>query len=277
MRSVNFKSRFVDHTDCVLCCVDTNGLVLFQLRRDMDDKLKTERGELQAALESVRGGNSEAAVSVLKKEKDAEQLKREKKWEEKRKKYHREIEELKQKLAEKEGKMKETQDSLQRQSDTVLLEERNKLERMTAKYQEDHDKLKDELGGELTRLRADYDEKIEDYEQRLDRALADKVEKMMALREEVEQEYADRMEELRTMYKEEMNNQVQIAEKEKERMQGLESSLQDSLRLKRQEFEEIKVKHDDAAAKVTDLERRLNNQTEEVLRLTAELESYEYE
>ena len=161
--------------------------------------------------------------------------------------------------------------------DTFLLEERNKLERMTAKYQEEHDKLKDELGGELTRLRADYDEKIEDYEQRLDRALADKVEKMMELREEVEQEYADRMEELRTMYKEEMNNQVMIAEKEKERMQGLESSLQDSLRLKRQEFEEIKVKHDDAAAKVSDLERRLNNQTEEVLRLTAELESYEYE
>ena len=243
----------------------------------MDEKLKTERGELQAALESVRGGNSEAAVSVLKKEKDAEQLRREKKWEEKRKKYHREIEELKQKLAEKESRMKENTDSLQRQSDTVLLEERNKLERVTAKYQEDHDKLRDELGGELTRLRADYDEKIEDYEQRLDRALADKVEKMMALREEVEQEYADRMEELRNMYKEEMNNQVQIAEREKERMQGLESSLQDSLRLKRQEFEEIKVKHDDAVAKVSDLERRLNNQTEEVLRLTAELESYEYE
>ena len=71
----------------------------------MDEKLKTERGELQAALESVKGGNSEAAVSVLKKEKDAEQLKREKKWEEKRKKYHREIEELKQKLAEKESKI----------------------------------------------------------------------------------------------------------------------------------------------------------------------------
>merc|ERR1719412_767032 len=248
-----------------------------KLRRDMDEKLKTERGELQAALESVRAGNSEAAVSVLKKEKDAEQLKREKKWEEKRKKYHREIEELKQKLAEKENKLKENTDNLQRQSDSVLLDERNKLERMTAKYQEDHDKLRDEMNGELTRLRADYDEKIEDYEQRLERALADKVGKMMALREEVEQEYADRMEELRNMYKEEMNNQVQIAEKEKERMQGLESSLQDSLRLKRQEFEEIKVKHDDAAAKVSDLERRLNNQTEEVLRLTAELESYEYE
>ena len=37
------------------------------------------------------------------------------------------------------------------------------------------------------------------------------------------------------------------------------------------------MKYDEAAGKVSDLERRLNNQTEEVLRLTAELESYEYE
>ena len=71
--------------------------------------------------------------------------------------------------------------------------------------------------------------------------------------------------------------EAEMAEKDKERMQGLENSLQDSLKIKRQEFDEIKVKYDDAATKVTDLERRLNNQTEEVLRLTAELESYEYE
>ena len=68
-----------------------------------------------------------------------------------------------------------------------------------------------------------------------------------------------------------------MAERDKERMQGLENSLQDSLKIKRQEFDEIKVKYDEASSKVTDLERRLNNQTEEVLRLTAELESYEYE
>ena len=72
-------------------------------------------------------------------------------------------------------------------------------------------------------------------------------------------------------------SQVDMAERDKERMQGLENSLQDSLKIKRQEFDEIKVKYDEAASKVTDLERRLNNQTEEVLRLTAELESYEYE
>ena len=243
----------------------------------MDEKLKKEREELQMALESVKIGNSEAALSVLKNQKDADIMKKEKKWEDKKKKYHREIEELKKQLTEKESLLKQSMDNIRRDSDNCLVEERKKFEKMTAKFQEDHDKLKDELNGELTRLRADYDEKIEDYETRLEKALADKVEKMLVLREEVEQEYADKMDELRNMYKDEMNNQVELAEREKERMQGLESSLQDSLKIKRQEFDELKTKYDEAAFKVNDLERRLNNQTEEVLRLTAELESYEYE
>ena len=60
-------------------------------------------------------------------------------------------------------------------------------------------------------------------------------------------------------------------------MQALEKSLQESLRSKRKEFDELKVVCDDSVSKVSDLERRLENQTNEVLRLTAELESYEYE
>lgn len=243
----------------------------------MDEKLKKEREELQQALQSVKIGNSEAALSVLKNQKDADQMKKEKKWEDKKKKFHREIDELKKQLVEKEQQLKTASEAVRRDADNSLVEERKKFEKMTTKFQEEHDKLKDDLNGELTRVRADYDEKIEDYEQRLEKALADKVEKMLVLREEVEQEYADRMDELRNIYKDEMSNQVELAEKEKERMQGLESSLQDSLKLKRQEFDELKTKYDEAAFKVTDLERRLNNQTAEVLRLTQELESYEYE
>eukprot|EP00091_Calanus_sinicus_P022325 TRINITY_DN7014_c0_g1_i2.p1 TRINITY_DN7014_c0_g1~~TRINITY_DN7014_c0_g1_i2.p1 ORF type:complete len:152 (-),score=47.30 TRINITY_DN7014_c0_g1_i2:281-736(-) len=147
---------------------------------------------------------------------------------------------------------------------------------MSEKFQEDHDKLKDELNGQMTRLRADYDEKIEDYEQRLEKLIADKVEKMLVLREEVEVEYADKMDELRDMYRDEMNNQVGLTEKEKSKMQSLENSLQESLRTKRHEYDDIKMKYDEAISKVDDLERRLNNQTEEVIRLTAELENCEY-
>ena len=100
---------------------------------------------------------------------------------------------------------------------------------------------------------------------------------MLEMREEVEVEYADKMEDLRNMYRDEMNNQVSLAEKEKEKMQALEKSLQESLRSKRKEFDEMKVVCDESVSKVSDLERRLENQTNEVLRLTAELESYEYE
>merc|ERR1712037_341055 len=151
-------------------------------------------------------------------------------------------------------------------TDSSLVEERRKGERLNAKALEDMEKLKDDLSGQIVRLRAEYDEKIIDYEARLQKALSEKVEKML-----------EKMEDLRNMYRDEMNNQVSLAEKEKEKMQALEKSLQESLRSKRKDFDELKVLCDDSVSKVTDLERRLENQTNEVLRLTAELESYEYE
>merc|ERR1712241_550173 len=103
-------------------------------------------------------------------------------------------------------------DNTKKDSESSLVEERKKLEKMTAKFQEDHNKLKEDLNGQLTTVKADYDVKIADYEKRLEKALADKVEKMLVLREEVELEYAERMDELRNMYKDEMNNQVELAE-----------------------------------------------------------------
>merc|ERR1711892_1235533 len=157
-----------------------------KLRKDMDEKLKKEREELQKALESVKGGSNEAAFAVIKKEKETELANKQKKWEEKRKKYHKEIEDVKKKLSDKEAELKKATINVRQNNDSGMMEERKKFEKMSEKFQEDHDKLKDELNGQMTRLRADYDEKIEDYEQRLEKALADKVEKMLVLREEVE-------------------------------------------------------------------------------------------
>merc|ERR1712088_490457 len=244
-----------------------------KLRKDMEK----EKEELAAALASVKGGSSDAVIEVIKKEKDAEMAAKKKKWEEKRKKYHTEIEELKRGLKNKEDELKEKIKGVQSETDSTVVEERRKAERLNAKALEDMEKLKDDLSGQIVRLRAEYDEKIIDYEARLQKALSEKVEKMLEMREEVEVEYADKMEDLRNMYRDEMNNQVSLAEKEKEKMQALERSLQESLRSKRKEFDEMKVVCDESLSKVTDLERRLENQTNEVLRLTAELESYEYE
>ena len=60
-------------------------------------------------------------------------------------------------------------------------------------------------------------------------------------------------------------------------MHGLETSLQESLKSKREELETVKIKFSEATQQIEDLTRRLNNQTAEVLRLTEELEAYEYQ
>ena len=100
---------------------------------------------------------------------------------------------------------------------------------------------------------------------------------MLALREEVEQEYADRMEELRNMYRDEMDAQGEKSEAERAKLQRMEHSLQETLKAKRLEVDELKVRARDAEAKVDNLTVRLENQTLEVLRLQTELEEYEYE
>lgn len=248
-----------------------------KLRRDMDDKLKKEKEELAAALASVKGGNSDAVMDVIKKEKEQELAAKQKKWDEKRKKYHKEIDDLKKLVKGKDSELQQKVKGAQSDIDQLILEERRKHERLSTKAQEDMEKMRDELSGQITRLRAEHDEKIEDFESKLEKAMTDKMEKMLALREEVEVEYADKMDELRNMYREEMNNQVAAAERDKAKMQSLEKSLQDSLKSKRQDFDEMKVKYDEALIQVSDLERRLNNQTSEVIRLTQELECYEYQ
>merc|ERR1719220_1293352 len=98
-----------------------------KLRKDMDEKLKKERDELQNALQSVKVGNSEAALSVLKNQKDADQLKKEKKWEEKRKKYHREIDDLKKQLTQRDDQLKKTAETSRGNSDSA--EERRRMEK----------------------------------------------------------------------------------------------------------------------------------------------------
>ena len=243
----------------------------------MDEQLKKEKDELVKALERINNGNKDEALAVFKKDLEHQFSVKGRKWDEKRKKYLKEIEDLKKLVEEKDVEMKNFSTTKTRENDSLLFEERRKSDKMSQKFQEDHDKLRDQLNGEIGRLKAEYDERIEDYEQRLEKALSDKLEKMLVLREEVEVEYAEKMDELRVMYRDEMNSQVESAERERVKMQSLEASLQESLKTKRQECEQMRSKWTEAQSQVEDLTRRLNNQTEEVMRLTQELESYEYE
>ena len=142
----------------------------------MDKELKSEKEALKQALQSLNNsGATDQAMQVLKKDMEQQLHQKSKKWEEKRKKYHKDIEELRRKLKEKEEELAKKAATSTQNTDNLMFEERRRAEKMATKYQEDHDKLKDELTGEMSRLRAEYDEKIEDYEKRLEKALADKV------------------------------------------------------------------------------------------------------
>merc|ERR1712061_16481 len=105
----------------------------------------------------------------------------------------------------------------------------------------------------MSKLRTEHDEKVQDLEDRLQVALGAKLEHMMALRDEVEQEYADRMDDLRNMYRTEMDAQTETYEKEREKFRQLESSLSESLKVKRQEADEFRAKADGLESKVEEL------------------------
>eukprot|EP00095_Tigriopus_kingsejongensis_P009992 maker-scaffold984_size73453-snap-gene-0.17 protein:Tk09992 transcript:maker-scaffold984_size73453-snap-gene-0.17-mRNA-1 annotation:"hypothetical protein OXYTRI_06834" len=159
----------------------------------------------------------------------------------------------------------------------IAYDERRRATELAETSQGELEALRDDLTGQMARLRVEYDEKVEDLENRLQVALGVKLEHMMALRDEVEQEYADRMDDLRNMYRDEMDSQSQKFDQEKAKLQGLEVSLQESLKTKRKELDELKVRASESAAKVSELTTRLENQTLEVMRLQTELEEYEYE
>ena len=121
-------------------------------------------------------------------------------------------------------------------------EERKRAASQAESHQNELERVKDDLNGQLSRLRVDHDEKVEDLEKRLEVALGAKLEHMMALREEVEEEYADRMEELRNMYRTEMDAQTETYEREREKFRQLETSLSETLKVKRHEADEFRTK-----------------------------------
>merc|ERR1712200_291132 len=139
--------------------------ILKEKDEEMNKELKGEKEALKKALESVTtGGATDQALQVMKKDMEHQIVNKTKKWEEKKRKYHKDIEELRRKLKEKEDALDKQSSQLvanntQTSNETLIFEERKKAEKMATKYQEDHDKLKDELTAEMSRLRAEYDEK----------------------------------------------------------------------------------------------------------------------
>merc|ERR1711981_362623 len=132
-----------------------------------------------------------------------------------------------------------------KEGDKKAQDEKNKAAAQRSSNTEAIQKVKEELEEQMSTLRKQHDEKVTNLEDRLQVALGAKLEHMMALREEVEQEYADRMEDLRNMYRTEMDAQTETYEKERDKFKNLESSLSETLKVKRQEAEEYRTKADE--------------------------------
>ncbi|TRY74800.1 hypothetical protein TCAL_07117 [Tigriopus californicus] len=233
-----------------------------QLRKEMDEKLRSDN-------------NSHKESLVAEKQRELEEVKR--KWILESKSLSEQLEVLKKEIERKDEALIKAVNDAQSEGDQKAFEERRKATELAEKSQGEMEALRDDLNGQISRIRAEYDEKVENLESRLQVALGAKLEHMMAMKDEVEQEYADRMEELRDMYRDEMDAQTEKFEKERSKMHNLETSLQETLKTKRKEVDELKVRAHESETKVTELTTRLENQTLEVLRLQTELEEYEYE
>merc|ERR1719412_1301194 len=89
--------------------------------------------------------------------------------------------------------------------------------------------MKDELNGQMTRLRADCADRVCQLEKQLDLSNEHRTSSMFQMKEEVEIEYNERMETLREMYKNEIDSQAEKIEQQnaaaKEMKQGMESKL----------------------------------------------------
>merc|ERR1712141_579341 len=119
--------------------------------------------------------------------------------------------------------------SLRSECDSRVQYERRKLSKVEEKHQEEYDKIKDEMSGEIRRVQAQCDEKICEYETRLELAHGNRMSSMFQMKEEVESEFTDRMEQLRDMYKGELYSQSEKLEEEKAKSKELEEILRQEI------------------------------------------------
>eukprot|EP00096_Caligus_rogercresseyi_P000413 TRINITY_DN10856_c0_g1_i1.p1 TRINITY_DN10856_c0_g1~~TRINITY_DN10856_c0_g1_i1.p1 ORF type:complete len:734 (-),score=239.40 TRINITY_DN10856_c0_g1_i1:136-2337(-) len=248
-----------------------------QLRREMDDKLRLERNSLKTALDGVHSSELKKSNDEIKRSVSRE--------------YVKTIEGLRNEISSLQSQKSSFNDTIQRKDDEIIearkiamqegdekaFKERCNANALAEKYEQEKEVLGKDFAEELSSLRAEHEKQISSLESRLDVALGAKLEHMMALRDEVEEEYVDRMEVLRDMYKDEISAQSEGLQREKNKFHSLEKSLQETLRLKREEIESLSSREVAYKCELEELRGRLQRQTEEVLRLQTELEEYEYE
>merc|ERR1719397_359332 len=204
-------------------------------RREMEEKLRTERTDLKTALEQSNKSDKETALAQLTLVKDREIRLLQRSWDEEKIRLNKELKRLQSQITQ-EVAMQVSK--CRAEFDQKLYEHNRKHSQVCEKFQEDYDKMKEELEGKLNRLRAENSEKIDEYETRLSNLMSGKTDSIFQMKEEVEVEFGERMENLREIYRREIAQQQESYVKDQAKWKSIENLLNQKLNEKKVEVEE---------------------------------------
>ena len=246
-------------------------------RREMEEKLRAERNNLKTTLESSAKSDKEAALNQLTVLKDREMRMLQRSFDDEKKRMNNEIRRLQSQI-EQEVAMQVSK--CRAEFDQKLFENNRKHQHSCEKYQEDYDTMKEQMDGQINRLRADHMERCEEYEARIANLMSGKADTIFKMKEEVETEFAERMENLRDIYRQEIYQQQETYVKDQEKWKNKEQLLNDKLSEKRQEVEDnisyYSAREAEYETKIEELLLRLQETNAMYLKLQAEFDSYEW-
>jgi len=246
-------------------------------RRDMEEKLKNERSSLKTSLEASAKSEKDSALAQLTLVKDREIRMLQRSWEEEKNRLNKEIKRLQTQI-EQEVAMQVSKSRAE--FDQKFFESNRKHAQVCEKYQEDFDKMKEEMDGKLNRLRAEHSEKVEEYETRISNLMSGKMDTIFQMKEEVEAEFGDRMENLREIYRKEISQQQESYVKDLAKWKSMENLLNQKLTDKKQECDDNITYYSQREAeyetKVDELMTRLQEQTAAYMKLQSEFDNYEW-
>merc|ERR1712130_796470 len=164
--------------------------------------------------------------------------------------------------------------------DQKLFENNRKHTTVCERYQEEYEKMKEEMEGRINRLRAENSEKVEELETKISALLSGKMDMVFQMKEEVEGEYAERMEGLREIYRKEIAQQAEHQAKDSDKWRELESVLNQKIADKKAEVDDTISYYSQREAeyetKIDELMTRLQEQTAMYMKLQAEFDNYEW-
>ena len=246
-------------------------------RRDMEEKLRTERNSLKTTMESSAKSDKEAALNQLTVIKDREIRMLQRSFDDEKKRMNLEIKRLQSQI-EQEVAMQVSK--CRAEFDQKLYDNNRKHQQQCDKFQDDYDQMKEGMEGTLNRLRADHLGKCEEYEARIANLMSGKADTIFKMKEEVETEFAERMENLRDIYRQEIYQQQETYVKDQDKWKTKEQLLNTKLTEKKQEVEDniayYSAREAEYETKIEDLLTRLQEQNAMYLKLQAEFDSYEW-